>query len=351
MAPFIDFTFAVDDVPTDLLAAPRLSSPNSSYGLRRSDNAQIVVADNTVFTRTGVGTYRFDLGALDLGADVIYDYWIKYVYNGELFNLQRFIVGTGVAVEERVLRFVAIQAGVPIELLTVPRLSSPTETYGVVRTDTKVRVVADGTPYTPEGGSGQLYRASFGEPVAGLTYRYYVEVTVGGVTYHIPSITRVVNSAILVLGRYTDSYKIQQMFSADSVHKWMTNNSDEGDEPTDYATRVHDFIYDAEGQIDEFVGRVFSEPPPPRAAVWAATALAGVLMYEGSGIIDMNAVTGEPEHRYAAHRRRAENLMKRLRGGDLSENAGSSYSAPGVVCVQTLREIEELEDSHWLDTY
>ena len=60
-------------------------------------------------------------------------------------------------------------------------LSDPTATYGVKRNDTSAVVVADGTAMTKV--STGVYRHTFAEPAAGLTYTYWVEWVYGGETY------------------------------------------------------------------------------------------------------------------------------------------------------------------------
>lgn len=60
-------------------------------------------------------------------------------------------------------------------------LSDPTGTFGVKRDDTDAVVVADGTAMT-RVDTGR-YEHTFTEPVAGLTYTYYVEYVYDGATY------------------------------------------------------------------------------------------------------------------------------------------------------------------------
>src|SRR5438045_3219688 len=59
-------------------------------------------------------------------------------------------------------------------------LSDPDGTFGVERADTHAVVVADGTAMTHEGTG--LYTYTFTEPDVGISYRYYVESTYGGLT-------------------------------------------------------------------------------------------------------------------------------------------------------------------------
>jgi hypothetical protein len=65
--------------------------------------------------------------------------------------------------------------------MTTVKLSDPTGTYGVKRTDTGAVVVADGTAMTSAGNG--LYRHEFTDPALDLTYEYYLEVVYAGETY------------------------------------------------------------------------------------------------------------------------------------------------------------------------
>jgi hypothetical protein len=66
--------------------------------------------------------------------------------------------------------------------VTSVKLSDPTSTFGVKRNDTGATVVADGT-VMPKVSTG-VYRYTFTEPAAGLTYTYWVEWIYAGETYH-----------------------------------------------------------------------------------------------------------------------------------------------------------------------
>lgn len=65
---------------------------------------------------------------------------------------------------------------------TTVKLSDPTATFGVKRTDTDATVVADDTTMTHDGTG--LYSHTFTDPAAELTYNYFVEVVYAGATYY-----------------------------------------------------------------------------------------------------------------------------------------------------------------------
>jgi hypothetical protein len=65
---------------------------------------------------------------------------------------------------------------------TSVKLSDPTGTYGVRRTDTSATVVNDNTSMTNQ--STGVYYHTFTDPAADLTYQYYVEVVYNGITYY-----------------------------------------------------------------------------------------------------------------------------------------------------------------------
>lgn len=68
------------------------------------------------------------------------------------------------------------------DLDSEPKLSDPTATFGVKRTDTSAVVVADGTDM--ERTDVGSYEYTIDDPVPGVTYLYWVEYTKGGVTLH-----------------------------------------------------------------------------------------------------------------------------------------------------------------------
>jgi len=72
--------------------------------------------------------------------------------------------------------------GVPVNPTSI-KLSSPTGTYGVRRTDTLAVVVADNTAMT--NVTTGVYQHTFTDPADGLTYEYYIEVVYATETYYL----------------------------------------------------------------------------------------------------------------------------------------------------------------------
>ena len=53
-------TFKVGGVLTDATTA-LLSDPDGTYGIKRNDTGEVVVADATALTKTATGTYEYTL--------------------------------------------------------------------------------------------------------------------------------------------------------------------------------------------------------------------------------------------------------------------------------------------------
>lgn len=323
----ISFPWTVDGEPTDATAVT-FSNAGGTFGLRRTDNIQILIAAGTALTRESEGVYEYELD--DPQEGLTYEYWIRVVYDGETYHVQNFVdASDGPAV--KTIRFVLIEGGAAVVLDDPPVLSNPTGSYGAVRLDTGAIVVDDGEAFT---ASGSLYSVGITEPADDLTYRYYVEAVHDGVTYYLPRTTAYMLSAALVIGRYTDSTKIEAMYGVENVHQWL--GIDESDEAVDWALRMYRFIESVEQQIDDTLRggpcTVPFEAPIPTAIIDAATALAGVRMYESRGVVDMNAETGAPQHRLAYQKKHAMNDLARIRNGSLRLTVEDSVRYPAVIC-------------------
>jgi len=84
-------TFKVDGTPTDCTSM-LLSDPTGTYGVRRQDTQEVVVADGTAMTKiaTGVYSHTFD----DPAYNLIYEYWIEALYNGATYRVEGTVVGS-----------------------------------------------------------------------------------------------------------------------------------------------------------------------------------------------------------------------------------------------------------------
>ena len=93
MSTTITKKFYVDDVLTDPTSII-LSDPTGTYGVKRTDNDAVVVADGTAMTKlsTGVYTYSFD----DPAYDLTYSYWTEIVYSGETYRHEGSVNGGSV---------------------------------------------------------------------------------------------------------------------------------------------------------------------------------------------------------------------------------------------------------------
>lgn len=234
------------------------------------------------------------------------------------------------SVGPRRIEFVVCNLGELVEADELPMLSSPTGEYGLVRTDTGEIVVADGEEFALVGDF--LYRLIFAEPEAGLTYRYYVEALVDGVTYHLPRTTAYVSSAMLAIGRYTHSPAIEQAFGVDNVHKWLGVN--ESDAAADYALRCYRFIADAESEIDDLLRNGPCTVPfttVPEVIRQIATNLAAVRIYEARGVVDMDPADGTPQHRLHYQAKWVERQIARIKSGQLRLSVENVTRHPAVI--------------------
>lgn len=320
----ITFPWLVDGEPENATSV-ELSDPTGSFGIRRSDTNEILVAAGEPLDNMGEGLYSYTL--VEPVNGLTYEYWIKAVYDNETYHVEYSITGGG---DIKTLRFVLIDAGDVVTPDSVPSLSNPAGSYGIARVDTGEAVVADGTAMT---ANGTLFALTFNEPGEGLTYRYYVEVIYDGVTYHLPRTTAYMASAALVIGRYTNSQMIEQQFGVENVHKWL--GIDDTDEAVDWALRMYRFIELVESELDAMLrGGRYSVPftaPVPGTIRGIATSLAAVRIYESRGVVDMNAETGAAQHRLHYQKKDAERKIAAIKLGQLRLDLESTTRVPVVV--------------------
>jgi hypothetical protein len=84
MSRVVRKTFKVDGVPTDVTSA-RLSDPTGTYGVKRNDNNNVVVADGTVMTRISAGVYEY---AFEDIVAVSYTAYVEFVYDGATYHFE-----------------------------------------------------------------------------------------------------------------------------------------------------------------------------------------------------------------------------------------------------------------------
>jgi len=309
----IYFEWNVDETLTNA-ASVVFEDPDAEFGLKRTDTDEVLVDAGTAFTNPSTGVYQYELD--DPAEELGYEYWIKIVdVVGEPpIYVHRFVnSGDG---GPKVLKFVAIALGAAIVFDTAPQLSSPNADFGLKRLDTEAVVVSDGTSYTHV--SGGKYAATFTEPADDLIYRYYVECEYGDITYYLPRTTNLIDSAYLAIGRYTDSYQIEQAFGIDNLHKWLA--IDDHDEAVDYALRAYRFIADAEAEVDDLLrGGPCTVPftVVPSVISKIATNMAAVRMYEARGVVDTDDDTGAVRHRLGFAAKWADKEIGRIKSGQL----------------------------------
>jgi len=82
----INLTAFTDGLLTDLTSI-EFSDSGGSYGLRRTDNGDVVLAAGTSFPRTALGTYQKIF--TDPAVDLTYEYTLKVVSGGETYYYNR----------------------------------------------------------------------------------------------------------------------------------------------------------------------------------------------------------------------------------------------------------------------
>lgn len=325
----------------------KLSDPTGAFGIRNADTLQVAVPDGTDLVFVNGDTYEYSF----VGDDTItYEAWFELVVDGETFWSKQIVLpggGTPPA-DTTTIKFLAIDKGEVVIFANdeLPVLTNPTNTFGVKRDDTGAVVVPAGMEMMAEGVDG-LYIKPFYSPEENLVYRFYVHA----LGFYIPSITvaptKNLNSVMLAIGRYTNSYLIGQRFGHENMHKWLSLPMGDYDEPIDYARRAYDFIEAAEQMVDDLTYGPFYKGPydleyetVPSLIVQCATALAGVAMYEARGVDDVNPETNEPFHRLRYARQSVLSTLKRIAMGKIALDTPAAqnpiqHPQAGAVAIET----------------
>lgn len=311
----ITFTFEVDGEPTSADSVV-LSDPDGEYGFRVVDTNEVLVAVDEPMVEGDDGVYVYDLGEIEIDPQLTYEWWAKILYDNDTYWVQKFIYPTDDGENPggtTVLRFVVVKDGEYQVLAEAPKLSNPTGSFGIAEMGTNAVIVADGTAFT---ANGSMYATSFTAEES-IKYRYYVEAVVDSVTYFVGRTTQYTKSANLVIGRYTNSYKLEAKFGSDQIHKWLS--LDDGDEPVDYAMREYDFIVQAEQELDDRLYGAFVESAYeddiPRMIQDMATVLAGLKIYEAAGAVDAGAEGETPQQRYASMAKQLKRDLRAIKYG------------------------------------
>ena len=78
-------TFKVDGVLTDMTSV-KLSSSDTTFGVKRNDTGVAVVADDTAMTNISTGVYEYDF--TDPAAGLAYTYSLEITYSGETYWIE-----------------------------------------------------------------------------------------------------------------------------------------------------------------------------------------------------------------------------------------------------------------------
>ena len=119
-----------------------------------------------------------------------------------------------------------------------------------------------------------------------------------------------------IASRYTSLLEIENQFGRQNVLQWA--KIEEEDVPA-INSRFMMHMVNADELVDSYLlGGVYRIPflePIPGPVRQAASLLAGVLIYEARGIIDVNSITEQPMHRLSFCKKRAELTLRRIRNG------------------------------------
>jgi hypothetical protein len=69
----------------------KLSDPDGTYGVKRTDNDAVVVADDTSMTKEDTGIYYHSF--TDPADDLTYSFYVEFVYDGETYYIEGTISG------------------------------------------------------------------------------------------------------------------------------------------------------------------------------------------------------------------------------------------------------------------
>lgn len=83
--------FRISDVLTDVTSVV-LSDPTGTYGVKRNDTDEVVVADAVEMTNSATGTYTYTF--TEPAEGLTYTYWVEWVYGGETFRDEHEVTGT-----------------------------------------------------------------------------------------------------------------------------------------------------------------------------------------------------------------------------------------------------------------
>jgi hypothetical protein len=107
MSRTIRQVFTVNGILTDVESAV-LSDPTGSYGVKRNDTEEVVVADGTAMTRVSVGTYEFsfnDVVGIEYSAYVEFQYGsVSYYVESDFDARTEIVAGSRMAVTYRSLK-------------------------------------------------------------------------------------------------------------------------------------------------------------------------------------------------------------------------------------------------------
>jgi len=139
------------------------------------------------------------------------------------------------------------------------------------------------------------------------------------------------------MANYGTDAGIRSIFGSDNVDAWADLDNDQ--DATKMAARIAEAIDDAEADLhDRLRGGPYTIPISGGAASTTmarlANTLAGVLLYEARGVVDMDPETGQPIDRLAAHRKRVVVTVEQIRSGERVLDAaldGDVSTGPSVV--------------------
>ena len=196
-------------------------------------------------------------------------------------------------------------------------LSDAGDNFGVRRVDNQAIVVAAGQEL--DHVSTGVYEYEFEDPSAGLQYEYWVRIVHDGSTHHVQGYINSDDQTPVVAGRYASYEGLVAKYGEISVQKWARVNGEDQSAANAAITKA---IEIADAKVDSNLkGGPYKVPftaPISPIIRDIANLLAGVHLYEAQGIIDFSPETGQPFHRFTAHKKTAMKDLARLKTGRMN---------------------------------
>ena len=166
MSRHIQQVWTADGVLTDVTSA-KLSDPTGTYGVKRNDTSEVIVADGTVMTHVSTGVYEYTFDEPD--SSIVYTAYVEIVYLGNTHRFERDIPAATTTLDSVAMTcdYASLVNEVGSHLYGLRPTSNDVITDGVVDTNQAtdiLRAIAKGLQYVYSA-----YRWSFLRPLVSIT--------------------------------------------------------------------------------------------------------------------------------------------------------------------------------------